>query len=183
MSPVFTENDSFLKRGSYFLASFFGLGFVPKAPGTFGSLAAIPLVIFLRWVGYSRAVILGTLVIFVIGFLVSFVALKYSSSQDPSFIVVDEVAGQSAVFILPSLLFPVHAYFPVIYIVGFLLFRLFDIWKPWHVGFVDKKIKGALGVMLDDLVAAFYATIILCVFMVIYYQFIKTGAMVPAVAP
>ena len=179
MSPVLSEDDGFLKRASYFLSSFFGLGFVPKAPGTFGSLAAIPLVIFLRWAGYSRAIILGVLVIFIIGFLVSLIALKYSSSQDPSFIVIDEVAGQSAVFILPSILFPVHNYFPVVYLAGFLLFRLFDIWKPWHVGFVDKNIKGAFGLMLDDLVAALYATIILCIFMFIYYQFIRTGTPVP----
>jgi phosphatidylglycerophosphatase A len=173
-----SPEDSVLKKASYFLASAFGIGFVGKAPGTFASLAALPITCFLWYAGGSRALTLGTVVVFLGGWAVAGVCLRFSKSSDPSFIVVDEIAGQMAVFIVPSLLFPGRIFSPFLYICGFALFRLFDIWKPWHAGWVDKNVKGGIGVMLDDIVAAFYGTILLCILAFVYYHFIVSGAQV-----
>ena len=76
--------------------------------------------------------------------------LKRSSIKDPSFVVIDEVAGQW-IALLPAGLDP------VLFVAGFLAFRLFDIWKPWPVSWADRDVPGALGVMLDDLIAGAYA--------------------------
>jgi phosphatidylglycerophosphatase A len=76
--------------------------------------------------------------------------------QDPGAIVIDEVAAQWLV-LLPA---PPH---PLPYVVAFVLFRLFDIWKPWPVGLVDHRVHGGLGIMLDDLLAAVYAVLVFLV--------------------
>lgn len=129
-----------------FLACGLGSGFAPAAPGTAGSamavllwwfvLAALPPVV---QVGAIAALtVLGTWVI-------GRVQARYAVT-DPGAIVIDEFAGQWIVLLAA----PVNVW---VALAGFALFRLFDIWKPWPVGYLERKVGGAFGVMLDDLVA------------------------------
>jgi phosphatidylglycerophosphatase A len=139
-----------LRDPAVLLATGFGVGLLPAAPGTWGSLAALPFAWILQvWVGPWG---LATAIVFV------FVAGLWSvgrivggpSGNDPGPVVIDEVAGQW----LTLLVVPPH---PMLYLAGFLLFRLADILKPWPVGWADRTVKGALGVMIDDILAALYA--------------------------
>ncbi len=134
------------------LGTWFGCGLLPIAPGTWGSLAALPLAWALQSAGGPWAVLAAALVIFAVGCWAAHVMGKQSGEDDAGVIVIDEVAGQLLVlcFVPPGL---------VLYIVGFLLFRAMDILKPWPVNWADQKIKGGFGVMLDDVLAALYAII------------------------
>jgi len=157
------KEGGILQRQSYFLASLFGIGFVPVMPGTVASLATLPLVWLLLRIGQYKGLIIGTLIILAVSYFVVAIALKYTKDDhDPSFIVLDEVIGQLITFFLPALIWGAKLHF-ALYPAGFLLFRFFDILKPFHVGWVQKNVKGALGVILDDIIAALYATLILVV--------------------
>lgn len=132
----------------------FGSGFSPKAPGTVGSLAAValwwfvvaPLPLPLQLAVIALVTALGT-------WLVRRVQHRYGVT-DPSAIVVDEFAGQwLALLAAPGELWPVLA--------AFGLFRLFDIWKPWPVGMLERRVGGAFGVMVDDLAAGLMALAVL----------------------
>lgn len=150
---------------SCFFASLFGLGFIRFAPGTLASLAALPMAGAVLILGGVHALLVFSLAVYILGYLATSFALKTTAEADPSFIVVDEVAAQMGVFIVPVIFFPDLVWFPGLYILGFALFRFFDIVKPFNVGVVDSKLDGALGVMLDDVVAAVYSSIILTLVM------------------
>lgn len=128
------------------LCSWFGAGWLKPAPGTWGSAAALPLGWLLWWIGGTPALAIASILIFVLGWWASARIVKMDGLEDPSWVVIDEVVGQWLTLLLtpPSLLD---------YAVGFALFRLFDIWKPWPVSWADQKIKGGLGIMLDDVLA------------------------------
>ena len=131
-----------------FFLSFFGTGFIPKAPGTFGTLAAMPIIYLI--VKYQTPSIFiipfySTTFIFSI-FLINYVQKK-NNLHDPSWIVIDEVLG-----IIPAALF-INENSLWHYIAIFTLFRIFDIAKPFPINIVDKKMKGGFGVMLDDIIA------------------------------
>jgi phosphatidylglycerophosphatase A len=83
-----------------------------------------------------------------------------SGIRDPNAVVIDEIAGQWLVLVPAPL-------DPLAYTLAFLLFRIFDIWKPWPVSWADRHVKGGLGIMLDDLLAAVYATVSLLVLLAI----------------
>ena len=139
---------------AHLLATWFGAGLSPVAPGTAGSLAALPFAYLLSH--YLGIIGLGVAiaVVLVIGV---WAAHRYSvrtASHDAGPIVIDEVAGQW----LALLLVPADI---VLYAIGFALFRLADIIKPWPIGWADKRIKGGFGVMFDDLLAGSVAAIIL----------------------
>ncbi len=133
------------------LATGFFMGKIPFMPGTFGSLVAIPvgyLCTFLPF--YAGWIVLGA--VFFIGV---YVAGRYSTItgiEDPSCVVIDEVAG----LLLFYLIFPFK---PVYIIAGFILFRFFDILKPFPVSFFD-NIKNGWGIMLDDIAAGLYAVLV-----------------------
>ena len=142
--------------------TFFMLGKIKYAPGTLASLITCFLFIFLINVINITIIFLITLILF----LYSFVAINYSfeefKSDDPQEIVIDEVVGQ----MLPLLALPIYeTLYPLpaiyYYISAFLLFRLFDIWKPFPVNYVDENVSGSLGIMLDDIVAGIYSIIFL----------------------
>ena len=131
-----------------------GSGFAPKAPGTFGSLAAVLIWWFalgnlslpVQLLVIAAVTALGT-------WLTHRVQARYRVS-DPGAIVVDEFAGQwIALLFAPMTLWGMLA--------GFVLFRLFDIWKPWPVGTLEKGVPGAFGVMVDDLAAGLLALAVL----------------------
>jgi len=136
-----------------FIATGAGSGYLPVAPGTWGSAVGV-----LLWLPLSR---LGTAsyfacvaVLFVLGVIASGAAEKIVDAPDPSIVVIDEIVGQ-----LIALGFaPAH---PVALLAGFLLFRLFDILKPFPAGWIDQHLHGGLGVMLDDVVAGIYALLAL----------------------
>ena len=136
-----------------FLGLGMGSGLAPKAPGTFGTLASIPL--------YVLCVLLGlpvfwfaTLVIIVAGIWICGETAKQLDSHDHPAIVWDEFAG----YFVTMLLVP-FSWGNVI--AGFALFRIFDILKPWPIKWVDQKIHGGTGIMLDDLIAGAFAASIL----------------------
>ena len=135
-------------------AVWFGAGLLPKAPGTWGSLAALPLAFAIVHWGSLEILAGATIAVFVIGVWASEIAARDMGVSDPSEIVIDEVAGQW----LTLLVVPAD---PLLYACGFLLFRLFDIWKPWPISWADQKIKGGMGIMLDDVIAGVYAGLLL----------------------
>ena len=140
------------------------IGKIKYAPGTFASLASCLL--FLLLIAFFDFIFIFFITLII--FLYSFMAINNSfdefRSDDPQEIVVDEVAGQ----LLSLLAIPIYETLyplPIIYycITSFILFRLFDVLKPYPVNYVDDNIKGALGIMLDDVLAAIYSIIVLCV--------------------
>ena len=131
------------------VATWFGVGLLPKAPGTWGSAAALPFAWLLMHLGGRPLLLAATLVCFLVGWWAAAVSVARTTAADPSEVVIDEVAGQWLVLTLAPL-------DPVSYLVGFALFRLFDIRKPWPVGWADARIGGGLGVMVDDILAAGY---------------------------
>jgi phosphatidylglycerophosphatase A len=153
-------------KTSWIIATWFGSGLLPKAPGTWGSLAAIPFAYIISVYTCPYALIFGTVALFFIGIWASDKIEKSAQIKDPGFIVVDEVVGQwIAMLPLPflnSFLNPdsFYLYFAIIAAVAFIAFRIFDIWKPWPVNYVDKNVHGGYGIMLDDVIAGMYALII-----------------------
>ena len=140
------------------------IGKIKYAPGTFASLATC-LLFFLLINIFSIAVIL---LIALIIFCYSFIAINNSfnefRSDDPQEIVIDEVVGQ----MLPLLAVPIYeTLYPLSMtyycILAFLLFRLFDIWKPYPINYIDNNVSGSLGIMLDDVIAGVYSIFILSI--------------------
>ena len=138
-----------LRSPAQFLAFGFGSGLSPKAPGTFGTLAAIPLFWLLSHLNlglYTLAILLT----FTAGIWICGEASKQLGVHDHGGIVWDEFVGfWIAMWALPPT-------WPWI-LAGFILFRLFDIVKPWPIGPLDKKVHGGLGIMIDDVVAGLMA--------------------------
>jgi len=131
------------------LATGFYVGMLPKAPGTWGSLAAFLPWFFLK--NLSLQSYLTVLVfVFVLGFFVSGSAEKILDRPDAGPIVIDEFLGM---FITLTLAPP----YPGAWILGFVLFRIFDIFKPFPVSWFDKNIHGGIGIMMDDVIAGLYA--------------------------
>lgn len=132
------------------LATWFGAGKAPFMPGTFGTLAALPFAWAIQTLGGSAALFAASILIFLIGVDVSRrYMVQFQSKHDPQEVVIDEVAG---VFLLLSYL----PHTVMGYVAGFVLFRLFDILKPWPVSLFDRHVMGGLGIMIDDYMAGFY---------------------------
>ncbi len=143
-----------LKKPYILVATWFGSGLSSKAPGTCGSLAAIPPALILIVFGGIPALIAGIAVITALGFWAANKFDKEQKSHDSKMIVIDEVAGQW-IALIPAGLDPVSI------VLAFTLFRLFDILKPWPVSHFDKNVKGAAGVMGDDIAAGLLALLCL----------------------
>lgn len=135
----------------HFLAFGFGSGTLPIAPGTWGTIAAIPIYLLLRDLSLFYYVLV-LLVVIGAGIWLSDVTERDIGIPDYSGIVWDEIAG----FLITMFAAPRQWIWIV---VGFVLFRLFDIWKPWPIQKIDSYVKGGLGVMLDDVFAGIYALI------------------------
>ncbi|MDP6787770.1 MAG: phosphatidylglycerophosphatase A [Rhodospirillales bacterium] len=136
------------------LATWFGAGLLPKAPGTWGSLAALPFAWFIRDGFGAVGLALAAGALFVIGLWAASVYVRHDREADPGAVVIDEVAGQWLVLVAVPPEF-------VLYGAGFVLFRIADIVKPWPASWIDRRLKGGLGVMLDDTAAALYAGVAL----------------------
>ena len=143
-----------LKHPSTLIATWFGAGLLPKAPGTWGALAALPFAVAFKYWSSTEAFIFVTITVFLIGVWACEAYIQHLQQDDPSSAVIDEVAAQWMVlWFLPLNLWD--------YILAFLLFRGFDIMKPWPVSWLDRHVKGGFGTMIDDVVAAIYALLVL----------------------
>jgi phosphatidylglycerophosphatase A len=136
------------------LATWFGIGLLPIAPGSWASLVALPLAWGIRDIFGFKGLAATSAVAFFVGWWASGIVAKASAVEDPGAIVIDEIAGQWLV-LLPA---PLD---PLAYALAFLLFRVFDTWKPWPARWADRHVKGGLGIVLDDLLAAVYAVLAL----------------------
>jgi phosphatidylglycerophosphatase A len=138
----------------WWITTWFGCGLSPIVSGTVGSLGALPFAYVMQTYGGNNLLFAASILIFVVGTWASNQYLRYTRREDdPSEIVVDEVAGQW--LLLSFMPFTWHSY-----AVGFILFRAFDIIKPWPVCVADREIKGGFGVMFDDILAAIYPPLV-----------------------
>jgi phosphatidylglycerophosphatase A len=138
------------KRADSFIACGFGSGAAPYAPGTFGTLAGLPLYWLLQ--DTSLSLYLGaTLVLFIFGVWICGRTARALGVHDHAGIVWDEIVG----FLVTMTLAPAGWFW---WLSGFLLFRLFDIWKPWPIRYLDKRVAGGFGIMIDDILAGVYAS-------------------------
>ena len=132
------------------LATWFGTGFLPVVPGTCASVAALPCAALLVWLGGPTLLLAVGAALFVVGMWAADAYMAAVKVHDPAAIVIDEVVGQ---WVTVALL-PLD---PLVYALGFVLFRVLDVVKPWPANFIDRAVTGGLGVMLDDVVAGAYA--------------------------
>ena len=143
-----------LPRASAVVSTVFGIGYFPQAQGTIMSAIALPLGILIAMYGGGAVGLIGaTLIVLVIGILACADYARETGNPDPSECVIDELAGQwlaSAFVAFGTVSLPA-------FILSFLLFRLFDIWKPWPVYLAETKLHGGLAVMMDDIVAGLMA--------------------------
>lgn len=152
---------------SRIFATFFYVGLLRPAPGTWGSAAAIPVAYLLHGLGGFPLLLAATLAVFALGWWATVQATRGKADHDPSEIVIDEVVGQwIALWPLSAGMWWMGAdpwVFPWPgWVVGFLLFRLFDIWKPGPVGWADRK-ASAFGVMMDDVIAGAMAAVLVVI--------------------
>jgi len=144
------------------IATFFGVGLLKPAPGTWGSLAALPVAYLVLSTTNIWLFLNLTVFLFITGWIATREVTKGQPDHDPSYVVIDEVVGQW-IALIPigygayMMQADVGALWPG-WIAAFLLFRVFDIWKPWLVGKADAR-NDALGVMLDDVFAGLFAAL------------------------
>ena len=136
-----------------FIATGAGSGYLPKAPGTWGTL--VGLLLWWPLAGLSLTAYLATVaVLFIVGVASAGAAEKILDRGDPGVVVIDEIVG----VLIALAAVPLH---PAAALAGFALFRLFDIAKPFPVGWLDRHLHGGLGIMLDDVAAGLYALLVL----------------------
>jgi phosphatidylglycerophosphatase A len=136
-------------RAALLLATWFGVGSMPVTPGTFGTVASLPLILILKHTTALHQVV--ALIVFIpLAIWSSGLCARLVQKDDPSEIVIDEVAG----FLLTTLFLPASWSALVL---AFILFRVFDILKPFPIGALDKNIPGGTGIVMDDLLAGVYA--------------------------
>lgn len=144
---------SYLKNPVHFLALGFGSGLMPKAPGTFGTLAAIPIYVAVSSLNVWWYVSVVTL-LSIVGIAICDYTSKQLRVHDHPGIVFDEIVG----YLVTMMALPFGLWWML---GGFIAFRFFDIIKPWPISWLDKHVHGGLGIMLDDLLAGAMASFIL----------------------
>lgn len=136
------------------VATWFGAGLVRYAPGTMGSLVALPVGWLIHWAAGPAVLLAAAVAVFLAGWWATVRFIEGSEIPDPGAVVVDEVAGQWIVLAAapPGALYVALA---------FVLFRIFDIAKPWPVSWADRNLKGGFGVMADDVIAGVQGGIVM----------------------
>lgn len=162
-------------RLAFAIATAFGVGYIRKAPGTFGSLIGAALFVGATWLGSRKVLLIANLerttsywtvgllpsyvdmllaaAIAVAGVVAAALVVRYANAKDPQYVVIDEVSGQLLTYCIPLTVFNWKSL-----ILGFILFRVFDIWKPFPVRQAE-RLPGGWGIMADDWVAAVYAAL------------------------
>ena len=188
------------KRPYEILVTFFYLGKIPYAPGSFGSMAAFPVyfvcflicMLFFKNMSFNTinlSILLFSVLLFFLGIKTIDAYIKNQENQDPPEIVIDEVLGQLITINLVVILLQYVDkkdiqiildtkisnvwLLNILFITMFILFRCFDIVKPWPINAIDRHVKGGFGVMLDDVVAAIFATFSFFVLFYFVIDFIK----------
>ena len=161
-----------LNKINFLFVSLFGIGKIKKIPGSFASLATTLFLFFLFHILYvsPNIVLFAIIIVFLISFYAVNVFIKDLTNKDPKEIVIDEFIGQS----IPICLYEVAHNMPKdnedtlkFYLIMFVLFRLFDIAKPFPVSYYDKNFKNSFGVIMDDVCAGLYVVLVLVLYMVI----------------
>ena len=161
-----------LNKINFLFVSLFGIGKIKKIPGSFASLATILFLYFLFHIlNISPNIVLfGIIIVFFISLYWVKVFINYLTNKDPKEIVIDEFIGQS----IPVCLYEISHNIPKendeilkFYFIMFVLFRLFDIVKPFPVSYYDKKFKNSFGVIMDDVCAGLYVVAVLVLYMVL----------------
>lgn len=152
---VFTDPVMFLAFG-------FGSGLGPKMPGTWGTLPGIPLAIAIGYYGYEWLA-LSVLPLFLIGVYLCGAASKKLGVHDHGGIVWDEIVGY-LITALPIVYYDASLWW---HIAAFIAFRFFDIIKPWPIGWVDRRVAGGFGIMIDDVIAGVFGGAILAAVVVL----------------
>ena len=133
----------------HLLAFGFGAGLSPKAPGTVGTLVAIPIFILMSQLTLINYIILLILIV-ILSFYIAGESARLLGVHDHGGIVIDEICG----YLLTMIMAP-NSWQAII--IGFILFRVFDIFKPWPIKYLDQHIPGGVGIVVDDLMAGIYA--------------------------
>ena len=160
-----------LNKINFLFVTLFGIGKIKKVPGSFASLATILFLFFLFHVlnVSPNFVLFSVIIIFFISFYAVDIFIKDLTNKDPKEVVIDEFIGQS----IPICLYEVAHNIPKetdqilkFYFIMFILFRIFDITKPYPVSYYDKKFKNSFGVIMDDVCAGLYVVAILVLYMI-----------------
>ncbi len=146
------------------LGTWFGLGLIPYAPGTWGTIGAIPLVWYFHSLGEMQYMYATAAFVMVSLFIAQMYENELATEHDPCEFVLDEVAG----FLVTMTWVPFT--WPYL-LAGFVLFRLLDILKPWPISWVDAEVPGGFGAMADDLVAGILASIAMQ--LILHYKLIE----------
>ena len=149
-----------LKNPVHFLSLGFGSGLSPFAPGTFGTLAAVPLYLLIQPLSLPIYIVITVLAL-VLGFYLCGETAKALGVHDHGGIVWDEIVG----FFITMIAVPLDWKWVL---AGFILFRFFDIVKPWPIKWIDAKVSGGVGIMLDDVLAGIFALIGLHLLIMVY---------------
>lgn len=142
------------KNPATWIATWFGCGLMRPAPGTWGTLGALPVGLILLALGGKITLLIGIIAIIPLGLWACDKFEKMTDTHDNSMIVIDEVAGLWITLLATT-------FNPISILLAFALFRFFDILKPFPVSWLDRNLPGAKGVMCDDLMAGVYAAICL----------------------
>ena len=162
---------------NYNFVTLLGIGNIKVAPGTFGSIfACIVLFVLFHILNINNYLILFFLILITMTSFVSInIYLKYSKTKDPKEVVVDEFVGQS----IPIFMYEIsHGYEKltgdalIFYFIIFILFRIYDICKPFPINYIDKNLKNAVGVILDDVIAGIYTVLSLIIIILIKFYFL-----------
>ena len=161
-----------LNKVNFLFVSLFGIGKIKKIPGTFASLATTIFLFFLFHIlkVSPNIFLFAIIIIFFISLYAVGIFIKDLSNKDPKEVVIDEFIGQSIPLCLYEVLHDIPKDFDdalKLYLIIFLLFRFFDITKPFPVNYYDKNFKNSFGVIMDDVCAGLYVVLVLVLYMVI----------------
>ncbi len=163
MKPLALEKKQENRSINFWLASIFGLGKAPVAPGTVATLlAGVPCFLAAGRLSWQMQLAFST-VVFIIGWYVAGKTERELGRIDPGEVVIDELCGYLVAMTGHGVNF-------VSILSGFLLFRLFDIWKPWPIRSLEKKLPGGAGIMADDVLAGIYANVFGFIFLKLVHK-------------
>lgn len=144
-----------MKKIFYLISTIFGIGFFPIFPGTIASIIGSFFCLLIMYFVSLKNMLFIIMLFFILGIFICHYASQYIKKHDHKSIVLDEIIG---VFIVITLLPKQNLKF---FILGIILFRLFDIIKPWPIHYIDNNIKGGIGIMIDDIIAGIFSILVL----------------------